>query len=226
MRRTSLPTASKIVSSYAEREPEHGFSLVELMVVVALMALITAMAVPSISTVFKISLGSTNRDLATTVRYTYNAAMMTKKVHRLVYDMKDHRYWVEVGPQNLLMETEETRVKSERARKFTSKLSAEEELKKKQELEGQFSLATYITRKKNDLPRGVEFEDVKTEQSKDPFKEGLAYTHFFPHGIIEQTVIHLKDTSSHHATLVIAPIVGRTKVIDRYVPFEEALLEP
>ncbi len=195
------------------------------MVVVALMALIAGMAVPSISNVFKISLGSTSRDIATTVRYAYNAAMMTKKVHRLVYDLKDHRYWVEVGPPNLLMDTDETRAKAERARKFGSKLTEEEEKKLKAN-EPAFALATYVTRKKTDLPRGVEFEDVKTEQSKIPATDGVVYTHFFPHGIIEQTVIHLKDTSNHHATLIIAPTVGRTKVIEHFVPPEEALFEP
>lgn len=224
MRPTSLRTAFKF-KNFDERGSENGFSLVELMVVVALMALIGTMAIPSISNVFKISLGSTTRDLATTVRYAYNAAMMTKKVHRLVYDLKEEKYWVEVGPQNMLMETEETRAKSERASKFFSKID-EEELKKKKAAESNFSLATYVTRKKNELPRGVEFEDVKTEQAKAPFTEGVVYTHFFPHGIIEQTVIHLKDTSNHHSTLIIAPTVGRTKVIERFVPAEEVLLNP
>ncbi len=202
---------------------ELGFSLVEMLVVVALAALIGTMAVPSISNVFKISLGSTTRDLATTIRHAYNAAMMTKKVHRLVYDFKDNQYWVEVGPQSLLMETEETRAKAEKARRFV-KLSPEEEEKKK--AESPFSIATYVTRKKTALPRGVTFEDVTTEQAKVPITEGVAYTHFFPHGIIEQTVIHLKDTSSHHATLVVEPLVGRSKVIERYVEAKEALPEP
>jgi len=224
MRPTSRPTAFKSIFS-DERESVGGFSLIELMVVVALMALIAGMAIPSISNVFKISLGSTTRDLATTVRYAYNAAMMTKKVHRLVYDMKEQRYWVEVGPADLLMETAETKARAARAGKFGSKLTEEEE-KKKKESEPSFTLATYVTRKKKDLPRGVEFEDVKTEQQKEPFKEGMVYTHFFPHGIIEQTVIHLKDTSNHHSTLIIAPTVGRSKVIERFVPAEEALLEP
>lgn len=202
------------------RKTENGFSLIELLVVVALMALIGAMAVPSISSVFKLSLGSTTRDIATTVRYAYNAAMMTKKVHRLVFDLKEHEYWVEVGPQSLLMDTEETKARRERARRFGSKRDEDQEAAK-----SDFSLASYVTRKKNKLPRGVEFEDVTTEQSKDPITIGLAYTHFFPHGIIEQTVIHLKDTANHKATLVIAPIVGRTKVIERYVPSKEAILE-
>lgn len=227
MRPTSPPIASNSLQTprLDARKSEQGFSLVELMVVVALMALIGTMAIPSVSNVFKISLGSTTRDIATTVRYTYNAAMMTKKVHRLVYDLKTHQYWVEVGPQNMLMDTEETRAKAERASKFASKLD-EEALKKKKAAESGFTLATYVTRKKNDLPRGVEFEDVKTEQAKEPFKEGTVYTHFFPHGIIEQTVIHLKDTSNHHSTLVIAPTVGRTRVVERFIPAEEALLNP
>jgi prepilin-type N-terminal cleavage/methylation domain-containing protein len=204
-------------------EGEAGFSLIELLVVVALMALIGTMAIPSISNVFKISLGSTTRDLATTIRYAYNAAMMTKKVHRLVYDLKENRYWVEVGPQSMLMETEETRAKAERARRFAK---SDEDKEEEEKASSAFSLASYVTRKKNDLPRGVTYEDVTTEQTKDPITEGTAYTHFFPHGIIEQTVIHLKDTSNHRATLIVAPLVGRTKVIERYVDAKEALLEP
>ena len=123
------------------------------------------------------------------------------------------------------MDTEETKARAEHAAKFASKLS-DEELKKKKANEPSFTLATYVTRKKTVLARGVEFEDVKTEQSDEPFKEGLVYTHFFPQGIIEQTVIHLKDNSNHHSTLIIAPTVGRTTVIEHFVPFKEALLEP
>lgn len=206
---------------HQNRNHDAGFSLVELLVVVALMALIGTMAIPSISSVFKLSLGSTTRDIATTVRHAYNAALMTKKVHRLVFDLKEHRYWVEVGPQQLLMETEESKARAARIKKFGSKSDDD----KKSDAPS-FSLASYVTRKKNELPRGVQFEDVTTEQTKEPITDGFAYTHFFPHGIIEQTVIHLKDTSNHQATLVIAPIVGRTKVIERYVPSKEALLEP
>jgi hypothetical protein len=78
-----------------------------------------------------------------------------------------------------------------------------------------------ITRKKMDLPRGVTFEDVLTEQSKDPIKEGTAYTHFFPQGMTEQTIVHLVDSSNHHVSLVIAPLVGKSDVYDRYVTSEE-----
>jgi prepilin-type N-terminal cleavage/methylation domain-containing protein len=199
---------------------ESGFTLMELLVVIALIAVIATMAVPSVSNIFKISLGSTTRDLATTVRYAYNAAMMTKKMHRLVYDLENHSYWVEVGPASVLMDTEESKARRERARRFGSKRDEDKEPD-----QGAFSLARYVTRKKNEMPRGVQFEDVTTEQNPEPVTRGLAYTHFFPHGIIEQTVIHLQDTANHKSTLVITPIVGRTRVIERYVPAKEAILE-
>ena len=50
----------------------------------------------------------------------------------------------------------------------------------------------------------------------------LAYTHFFPHGLTEQTIIHLTDTSGHKASLIISPLIGNTDVYDRYISLEEA----
>ncbi len=196
---------------------ENGFTLVELLVVVALIGMMGLVAIPSVSNVFKVSLNSATRDLATKIRESYNAAAMTKRVHRLVFDFKTQQYWVEIGPPSLLLETEDSRKKHERALRFGNK-DAEEEEKKKS---GAFTLARPVNRKPTDLPRGVEFEDVITEQSPDPITDGRAYTHFFPHGMTEKTMIHLKDNASHRATLVIPTLVGRTKVFDHHVTKEE-----
>lgn len=198
-----------------------GFSLVELLIVVALIGLIGILVVPGIGNVFKVSMNSATREIAGKVKETYNATMMSKKVHRIVFDLKEQVFWVETGPANLLMETEESREKAKRAEKLGS-IKAEEELQKKESL---FSQAKLITRKKISLPRGVEIEDIATEQSPEPIKEGRALVHIFPNGIIEQTIIHLKDNSNHKSTLVIQPLVGKTKVYERYITKEEALGE-
>jgi len=201
--------------------PVSGFSMVELLVVVALISLIGMFAIPGISNVFKVSLKSSTRDIATTIKETYNATVMTKRVHRLVYDIKANAYWVESGPSNILLETEESKEKFNRIRRFSNDAEKEKEDKEKQD--SAFSLAKNVTRKKIALPRGVEFEDVATEQSPEAITEEKAYTHFFPNGMIEQTVVHLKDNSNHRATLVIQPLVGRSTVYDRFVSREEAL---
>ena len=194
-----------------------GFTLIELLVVVALIGLMGLVAIPSVSNVFKVSLNSATRDMATKIRETYNAASMTKRVHRMVFDFKTQQYWVEIGPPSLLLETEDSRKKHERALRFGNK-DAEEIEKQKNSA---FTLARPVNRKPSDLPRGVEFEDVITEQSDTPIKEGQAYVHFFPHGMTEKSIIHLKDNSNHKATLVIPTLVGRTKVFDHYVDPKE-----
>jgi type II secretion system protein H len=191
-----------------------GFTLIELMVVVALVALIAAFAVPSVSSYFKVSLNSSARELASIIKETYNTTAMTGRVHRIVYDFKDNKFWVETGPSTVLLDTAASREKEERRKRFTRN--------NKEQASG-FALAKDVTRTKKALPRGVVFEDITTEQSPDPITEGLTFTHFFPHGLTEQTIIHLKDTSEHHVTLCISPIIGRTRVIDRYVKKEECL---
>ena len=85
-----------------------------------------------------------------------------------------------------------------------------------------FQMDTTVTRKKISLPRGVSYEDVITEERADPIIEGIAYSHFFPRGLTEQTIIHLQDTSQHHASLVITPLLGMTELYDRYIKRDEA----
>ena len=206
--KTSLPTI------WTDRREIRGFTLIELLVVIALIALITALIVPSISSYFQISMNSAGRELGTAVKDAYNSTVLTGRVYRVAYDLKSNEYWVESGPSNVLLDTESSKKKADE-RKLHSRSKNEPD-------ENPFSMDRTITRKKVSLPRGVVFDDVVTQQSKDPIKQGVAYTHFFPHGITEQTIIHLIDSSNHKESLVISPLIGRTDVYDRYVTPGEA----
>ena len=192
---------------------EEGFTLIEMMVVVCIIVLISAMAMPSVSSYFQLSLNSATREMASAIKEAYNATAVTGKVHRIVYDFKNNSYWVESGPPDALLDTKESKEKEERKKRYM----------KTKEDTAQFKLETTITRKKKSLPRGVEFEDVITQQSPDPILTGEAYTHFFTNGLTEQTLVHLKDQSKHHVTLAIKPLIGMTDVYDRYVNAKELL---
>lgn len=198
-----------------QRILNNGFTLIELLVVVALISVIAFIALPKVTSVLKLSLNSASRNLASHLKEAYNAAVMTGKVYRVAYDLKEHSYWVESGPNTILLHTAETKEKEERRKRFASK---SDQVKDES---AEFRIEKTITRKKLSLPRGVEFEDVITEQNKEPQTAGTVYTHIFPHGITEQTVIHLKDTSDHHVTLVISPIAGRIQMHLRYMKEDE-----
>ncbi len=190
-------------------ENSSGFTLIEMLVVVCIIVLISSMAMPTVSSYFQLALSSATRGLATTIKEAYNSAVISGRVHRLVYHFKDRNFWVESGSATALMDTKETKDRDERRKKFTHSSDAASP--------SEFKIETSITRKKVKLPQGVEYEDIITQQSRDPITDGIAYTHFFPHGVTEQTLIHLKDQANHHVSLVISPLIGMTDVYDRYV---------
>ena len=65
---------------------------------VAIIALVSVFALPTVSGYFRTSLNSVTRELASSVREAYNATVITGNVHRMVYDIENGRFWVESGP--------------------------------------------------------------------------------------------------------------------------------
>ena len=195
-----------------------GFTLIEILVVLAIIGLISATVLPSLTSYFQVSLQSAAREIASTVKETYNSTIVSGKVHRIVYDLKENQYWVESGPPTALLETRGSKEREERRKKFEKNAESPPA--------SPFVLEKAVTRKKQSLPRGVIFEDVVTQQSPEPISEGLAYSYLFPHGITERTVIHLTDSSKHHASLVVSPILGRTDVYERYITNADLAAKP
>ncbi len=197
-----------------------GLTLIELVIVISLIALIFSIAIPSLNSVFKVSMNAATREMATVIKQAYNSAMVTRKVHRIAFDLKEGKYWVESGPATLLLDTAESKEREERRRRF--QIRSEEEEQAAAASQSAFSQEKAVSRGKSSLPNGVSFEDVIPEGAEEPIREGMAYLHIFPHGLAEQAIIHLKDKSNHHVTLVVQPVVGKTKSFGRYLTGKEA----
>lgn len=200
--------------SKRSRLNHHGFTLIELLVVVGLIALISIIALPSIGSFTRASIDSAARDIASIMKESYNSTVVSGNVYRVVYDLKSGQFWAEAGPASLVLETKESKEKEARRKRSNRK--------EDEKPSNPFSMDRSINRSKVSLPRGVEFEDVLTQESTEPITEGQAFTHLFPHGLIEQTIIHLKDSSNHRYSLVISPTLGRTDVYQRYITPKEA----
>ncbi|MBS1958685.1 MAG: prepilin-type N-terminal cleavage/methylation domain-containing protein [Bdellovibrionales bacterium] len=194
-----------------------GFTLIELLIVVAILGLVAIIAIPSISNTFRFSVKSAGREIANVVKDASNSAQVSGRIHRIVYDLKASQYWVESTSESALMKSEESkRIEKERSGSLFDKIDPEEEKKK-----GGFRMEALVTRSKKSLPLGVKFKDIYTEQSEDPITEGVAYTHIYPQGLSEKSLIHLEDNAKNEVSLVISNLLARCQMDGRYVKYEE-----
>jgi len=190
-----------------------GFTLVELIVVIALIALITTLFFSRGNNYFRLSIDTAARKFAPMVKETYNQSILTGRIHRIVYDIEKNQYWVESGPKNLLLETKESK-------KNKSSIFSDDKEEKTS-----FVLEKSITSKKRSLPGGVIFDKIFTEQEDEPSSEGMVYTHFFPNGLTEQTVIHLTDSGGNKKTMATTALIGNIIVLNNHLTRSEVYEE-
>ena len=72
-----------------------GFSLFELLIVMAAIGAIAAMILPSINISFGSKVSHSARELAMMMKASLNEAVISGKVHRIVFDLKEGSYWAE-----------------------------------------------------------------------------------------------------------------------------------
>ena len=186
------------------------------MIVVFILGLVGIIAIPSISNTFRFSVKSSAREIATLIKDTANSAQVSGKIHRIAYDIKNDQYWVESTSESTLLKSEESRKAEQERKSLFDKVDPEEERKK-----GGFRQENLLTKNKRSLPIGVKFKDIYTEQSEDPITTGMAYTHIFPQGLSEKSLIHLIDNSKNEVSLVVSNLLARRTVDGRYVEYKE-----
>jgi prepilin-type N-terminal cleavage/methylation domain-containing protein len=79
----------------ARARSQRGVTLIEIIVVLALAAVMMAVAVPTLSTVFGVDKRRASRELAATMRWTYEEATIRNQPMRIAYDLDHGAYWVE-----------------------------------------------------------------------------------------------------------------------------------
>lgn len=223
-----------------------GFTLIEIMVAFAIVALITAASIQGLRSLRKADLRQASTELSGAMRYLFDRASTTGKIHRIVIDMETRMYWAEVSDDRFYIPREETQ---EQLREREDKEAAEdeEEAKKRERAEreaesgkgsganssfdlSKLEVADFRPKRARfaafkDLAlkpvklKKVRVRSVYTPRVTDPLSTGRAYVYFFPLGQTEPAIITLTDVDSDETiySLVVHPITGRVRIYNQEI---------
>jgi general secretion pathway protein H len=218
---------------------QRGFTLIEVLVALIIVALVTVLSVAGLRSFAKTDLRSSASRMAGAIRYLFDRASTTGKVHRLVLDFETGKYWAEVTDDSFVLagggkETDESRQKE------AETIAKEEETKREAaEKEAFFGGATIpskympkpfvpkrakfgsfreIVVKPATVKSGVLIADLYTPRLSKPMTAGRGYLYFFPLGMTEAAIIHLSDAKREtFYSLVVHPLNGRVNIKSTYV---------
>lgn len=192
---------------------DRGFTLIEILIVLAIIAGITAYTLPRLSTGDRIK--SSLRKMSVLMKQAQNEARLKNKIYRMAFEIpndpkKAHVYWLEVATSDNVKLVFEEGLPDPEALK-----GIEEEEKPPEP----FVMDSRLTKSRIELPEnfffeGIEFQDKTTE-------EGKAFIYFFPQGLVTKAIIHLSNRDKINYSLIINPLTGQTTIMNEKKTFKD-----
>jgi prepilin-type N-terminal cleavage/methylation domain-containing protein len=171
-----------------------GFTLLELMVVMVLLTLVTAFAMPGLRTsLFTDQLKATARQLVGLIAETGQEAVRSQAEQLLHIDQERNLVWV----------TAEVKKKPEGADTTSDTAAVWDNDPGKQ-----WSRVT--------LPDAVKVIDIESV-SGGKKSVGEMTIRFTTKGYVDKTLIHLRDDEGRDLTLILSPFLAVTRIVDAYV---------
>lgn len=205
-----------------------GFTLIELGMVIGILVLVAAIAVPSLEAVFGVKTREEVTRIAGSIRAMYGESVLSGHTCRLVFDLEEGAYWPECAEGKVRVAAMEDSLRGkrveEKARDFGG---TEEEKEARSQVEARNAFAAYGAglAPKRTLREGVSLESVWTQHQSEPYTAGQAYLYFFPGGRSERAYLHVGDGSDTW-TIIVDPATGRARVLPEKVPVPSKELRP
>ncbi len=193
-----------------------GFTLLEMIVVVAVVGVLLAAAVPALSAVSGANARRAAGELAGATRYLFETAGLRHETCRLALDLDGSAWWAECTAGRFSLPRE----KSSDLRREEDEEDLADRFPDERDAEARRLLATAkfgafadrLARRRN-LPGAARFQEVWAEHQREPFSKGMAYVYFFPQGRTEQARIPVVDGDARYAVLL-QPFTGRARVVE------------
>jgi general secretion pathway protein H len=197
-----------------------GFTLVELMIVLAILGLLGAMVVPAVESTTGANARKAAGELAGAMRYMFDTAALRHATCRLALDL-DKRSWraeCAPGPAGIASDPGREREDADRlAERFPDEQDPEVRRLLARTTFGRFEDRLV---KERALPGHTGFGPVHVEGRRDALEAGTAYVYFFPGGQAQRAWVPVVD-GSYRFTVVVEPFTGRARVVPGVVEVKE-----
>lgn len=227
------------------RTSRRGLTLIEILVSLAIMAIIAAISIPTLDGLLALKQRSAAKELAQTYTWLLDEAALRNVAFRVVYNLDKSTWLIEAGdPSTLVFSNPEAREDHDEQleddmAKYTKREIEEGAAEDAEEKSGRFTgLGNVAFKAAQTLPDGTRFAYVYTPQYEEggltPTKDGppdeeederIAYTYVFPDGTAEHTVIRIvdEDDESDGWTIEVLPISGDIRLTPDMIDPSESM---
>lgn len=200
---------------------ERGMTIIELMVVLAIIAIMMGLGAYALGSATNSSLRADAGNVTAAIKYTYANAAINNTEYRIVFQVGGNSYHSEVA-KSAAVEAAPTGTNNtddfltEEAQRLADKVEAERDLFADDE-ENPFGMNRKVTYqrvedgvlKKTKLHDGVRFAKILKGNTDEEYTDGQVSMTFYPNGFQEQVMIVLEDEGGAKYTLVTEPLTGR-----------------
>ncbi len=216
------------------RRAECGITLIEFVVVIAIMAFIMGVSIVSLNTVTSSDMRSASSQIASAIRYPYNVSALTSRYCRLGVRLQENRYSAECSDtpfylKRTRIEVVGNEVKEEDDKKEDSIststnqpglfMDPDQQLMREQKANFVALKSRYL--KTTTLPGNIYFDSMIASHLSDRVFKGSEYVYFFPGGQTENAYIYLSDEKQNIYTVRVFSLSGKVEVYNSFVEPEE-----
>ncbi len=200
---------------------DSGFTLLEIVISLALLVMALSVALPSFESVTGARMRSAAGQLAGSLRALYDHAALSGQTCRMAFDLDARTYWPECarGAARISSVPEESRdgkryVDTEAQQEAQERL---EDLQRDNPIEAKLEAKTPFAKYRDEdvqrvqLPADVNFAWIWTPHQTQKYTAGDAYVYFFPQGNAERAYVALAH-GDDSLTVAVSPLTGKIRV--------------
>ncbi len=211
------------------RVRECGLTLIEFVVVIAVMAFVMGVSIMSLNNVTSSDMRSAATQVSSALKYLYNYSALTSKYCRFGIRLQENLYSVECSDTPFYLKKTKLTVVGDEVKKEDED---EKEVKKSslfedpsqgilKEQKAEFAeLKSRFVRSKS-LPGNIYFDSMIASHITDRIFKGNEFVYFFPGGLTENAYIYLSDQKQNIYTVRLYSLSGRVEVFNRFIEPEE-----